>query len=431
MADLTDTLQTALAPWLGAPAWYVAFSGGLDSTVLLHLLAELGRRQELPPVTALHVHHGLQPAAEAWPAHCARVCAGLGIPLRVLEVQVAPGASLEAAARRARYEAFAEVLGEGELLLTAQHRDDQAETLLFRLLRGAGVQGLAGMPVRRSLGPGTLLRPLLGVGRARLEAWARQQGLAWVEDPSNADAGFDRNFLRHAILPVLRQRWPAADASLARAAGHLDEARALLDELAMEDLQAAGGPHVFDWLALPSLALAGLRGLSPARQRNLLRHWLAPFELPPDTRHWAGWAYLRDAAPEAAPRWRLGRGEVVRSGERIWYLPSGWDARPLVAVDWPAAMPEHRLPGNGLLRLEGVRPEGRLQVAYRQGGERLTLAGRGTRDLKRLLNEQGVPGFLRARLPLLYGDGRLLAVANLPDLQPPGLGLHWQPPGLS
>ncbi|MGH8352506.1 MAG: tRNA lysidine(34) synthetase TilS, partial [Pseudomonas sp.] len=158
---LESRLLSALVPWLAAPAWRVAFSGGLDSTVLLHLLVRLAEREALPALSAIHIQHGLQAAAAAWPEHCRQVCTALGVPLRVCHVQVAPGSSLERAAREARYAAFAESLGAGELLLTAQHRDDQAETLLFRLLRGAGVRGLAGMPRSRPLGRGQLLRPLL------------------------------------------------------------------------------------------------------------------------------------------------------------------------------------------------------------------------------------------------------------------------------
>ena len=164
---LESRLLQALAPWREAGGWCVAFSGGLDSTVLLHLLAQLARSEALPALSALHVHHGLQAAADGWPAHCQAVCRSLGIPLRVERVQVAVGGSIEQAARDARYRAFQANLGEGQVLLTAQHLDDQAETLLFRLLRGAGLRGLAAMPASRPLGGGRLCRPLLGVGTHR------------------------------------------------------------------------------------------------------------------------------------------------------------------------------------------------------------------------------------------------------------------------
>ena len=187
---LESRLLQALAPLARSGGWCVAFSGGLDSTVLLHLLAQLARSEALPALSALHVHHGLQAAADGWPAHCQAVCRSLGIPLRVERVQVAVGGSIEQAARDARYRAFQANLGEGQVLLTAQHLDDQAETLLFRLLRGAGLRGLAAMPASRPLGGGRLCRPLLGVSRAELEAYAQAHRLDWVEDPSNQDPRF-------------------------------------------------------------------------------------------------------------------------------------------------------------------------------------------------------------------------------------------------
>lgn len=428
---LESRLLAVLAPWRDTPGWRLAFSGGLDSTVLLHLLVRLGRRHRLPPLTALHVHHGLQRVADDWPEHCRQVCARLGVPLQVLRVRVEAGASLERAAREARYRVFAELLGEGELLLTAQHQDDQAETLLFRLLRGAGVRGLAAMPGMRPLGRGRLLRPLLEVSRGELERYAVAQGLRWVEDPSNRDQHFSRNFLRHRVLPLLAERWPQATRSMARSAAHMAEARELLDDLARLDLAVAGDEGDFSWLGLPSLALAPLLGLSPARQRNALRHWLEPFTLLPDTDHWAGWEALCKAAPEAAPVWRLARGEVQRGAGRIWWLAGDWLQPPVGPLSWSEPTVPLALPGNGCLQLQGRGPGGPLEVRYRQGGEVLAVAGRGHRDLKRLLNERGLPGFVRGRLPLLYRGAELLAVAALPGLDGPPDGvwsLLWRPP---
>jgi tRNA(Ile)-lysidine synthase len=421
-----------LAPWRAAPAWRVAFSGGLDSTVLLHLLADLAQREALPPLSAIHIHHGLQAAAEAWPAHCRRMCDRLGIALQVQAVEVGPGASLERAAREARYAAFAAVLGDGEVLLSAQHRDDQAETLLFRLLRGAGVRGLAGMPQSRPLGMGQLLRPLLHCSRAELEAYAAEQRLSWVEDPSNADERFSRNYLRRRVMPVLAARWPQAAANMARSAVLLGESAQLLDELAQVDLATALAPSPWTWLPLPSLALAPLRTLGAARQRNVLRYWLRERTPMPDVEHWAGWHALLSAAGDAAPIWRLASGDLRRADERLWWLSGDWlraPAPPSVAPQTDQAL---ELTGNGCVRIEGsLSGAGQWRLAYRQGGEVLNLPGRGHRDLKRLLNERQVPAFVRARLPLLLCDGEVRAVANLPGLDGPLDGqwwLSWQPP---
>ncbi|VVP69339.1 tRNA(Ile)-lysidine synthase [Pseudomonas fluorescens] len=427
---LPANLLKKLAPWRNAPAWHIAFSGGLDSTVLLHLLASLANTETLPPLSAVHVHHGLQAAADAWPAHCQSICDNLGVPLSVKRVQVQPSASLERAAREARYRAFAEVTGAGEVVLTGQHRDDQAETLLFRLLRGAGVRGLAAMPAQRPLAGGYLVRPLLDVSREALEVYAHEHQLKWIEDPSNADSRFSRNYLRHRVLPALTERWPQAVTGLARTAEHLGEAQGLLDELALLDLQAASKASVFPWLGLPSLALAPLCELSDARQRNALRHWLAPLTRLPDSDHWAGWHSLRDAKGDAQPLWRLADGELHRCGQRIWWLPSTRSEFSDAKVSWPDPQNPLELPGNGQLTLTGEAPEGPLEVRYRQGGEILEVPGRGRRDLKRLLNESGVPGFVRGRLPLLYQGEQLLGGPSLAGLWPAPSDdwqLHWMP----
>lgn len=432
MIDLSARLLQNLKPWRNATAWRIAFSGGLDSTVLLHLLAHLAKTESLPALSAIHVHHGLQVAADAWPAHCQSVCNALSVPLHVVHVQVQSGASLERAARDARYGAFVEATQANELLLTAQHRDDQAETLLFRLLRGAGVRGLSGMPSARPLGRGYLLRPLLDVSRAELEAYATEHQLHWIEDPSNQDRQFSRNYLRHQVFPVLTERWPQAMATMARSAAHLSEAQALLDELAQIDLAEATTVNDFDWLGVPSLALAPLLRLSAARQRNALSHWLAALTRLPDSDHWSGWEDVRDATGDARPVWRLADGELHRSAGRIWWLSGCWLRNPPPAVHWTDPSKSLALPENGLLTLTGQIPDGPLQIRYREGGEVMHLADRGHRDLKRLLNERGVPAFARGRLPLLCRDEQLLAVGSVQGLNGSGQHgwlLHWRPPG--
>ena len=430
MSDISALLLHALNPWRKAKAWHVALSGGLDSTVLLHLLVQLRKTHALPALTAIHVHHGLQAIADAWPAHCQALCDGLGVPLQVVRVQVRSGPSIERAAREARYQEFAALTQADEVLLTGQHRDDQAETMLFRLLRGAGVSGLAGMPRQRRLGDGDMCRPLLDVSRTALENYAHAHGLNWVEDPSNAHSDFSRNYLRHEVLPILTRRWPQAAATLARSAAHCAEAQGLLDELAGQDLGGARTDTAFAWLGLPSLELAPIARLSPARQRNALRHWLAHLSRMPDTEHWAGWEVMRDARDDAQPIWRLADGELHRAGGRIWWLSGEWLQSPCAPFQWLHPEAPLALPGNGQLRLIGDAPQGPLQVNYRLGGEVMTLAQRGRRDLKRLLNERGVPLFARGRLPLVYCNEQLLAVANVSGLDSSPCGrwqLQWLP----
>ncbi|NYH07791.1 tRNA lysidine(34) synthetase TilS [Pseudomonas moraviensis] len=428
--DLPSRLLRNLKPWLSASHWRIAFSGGLDSTVLLHLLANLAKTESLPVLSAIHVHHGLQAVADAWPAHCQAVCDELAVSLQVVRVQVQPGASLERAARDARYAAFSAATQANDLLLTGQHRDDQAETLLFRLLRGAGVRGLSGMPATRALGQGSLVRPLLDVTRAELEAYAHDHGLRWVEDPSNQDRQFSRNYLRHQVMPQLAGRWPQAHASMARSAAHLREAQGLLDELAQIDLAQASLPGEFEWSGLPSLEFAIIAGLSDARQRNALSHWLEPLTRLPDTDHWSGWTDMRGAGKDASPIWRLADGELHRSAGCLWWLSGQWLRTPVVSGDWHDLSSALRLPDNGRVMFIGQTPAGPLHIRYRQGGEVMDLAGRGHRDLKRLFNERAVPGFVRGRLPLLFRGEELLAVANLPGLDGnalEGWRLHWKP----
>ncbi|KJK02102.1 tRNA(Ile)-lysidine synthetase [Pseudomonas sp. 21] len=430
-AELESRLLSFLAPWRNAPAWRVALSGGLDSSVLLHLLAQLASRESLPAISAIHVHHGLQAVADAWPAHCQRFCDSLGVPMQVVRVQVDDGASLERAAREARYAAFAAALGEGECLLAGQHRDDQAETVLFRLFRGAGVRGLSAMTTSRPLGAGMLLRPLLGTYRAELEGYARSHGLSWVDDPSNARDDYDRNYLRNRVLPGIVQRWPSAVETISRSAEHLAEADGLLGELAQNDLISAGARNEYSGMQLPSLAIAALAELSEPRQRNALRHWLAPLARLPDSAHWAGWRDLRDAREDAEPIWRLADGELRRAHGRLWWLANPWLGFVPVNQTWRDPSKVLSLPGNGELRFDGEAPEGPLEVRYRQGGEVMALVGRGSRDLKRLLNEAAVPAFLRGRLPLLWRADELLGVALLPGLRVEagqGWTLRWTPP---
>lgn len=415
---IETTVLDALHTWRAAPSWCVAFSGGMDSTVLLYALAQLARTHAIPPLRAIYIHHGLQEAAHTWPAHCQYVCDQLQIPLHVIAVDVAADASVEQAARQARYAAFAQHLCADEVLLMAQHQDDQTETLLFRLMRGTGVAGLRGIPVSRALPQGHVVRPLLSVSHQQLLAYAKQHHLAWVEDPSNAADDFDRNYLRHHVVPTLKARWPQMQLNVQRTAQHMDEAQQLLDELAAVDAQYAQFEPVFDWLKLPCLDLNVLRSLSEARQKNVLRFWLTPLTLLPDTTHWAGWVALRDAQVDARPIWRLHSGAVLRYQNQVYWLPESWLQPPPEVHLCVTQAGCYTLPGNGCLQVQGKVAEP-LHVRYRQGAERFFIAGRGHRDLKRLLQEYKVPAFARTRIPILYLEQQAVAVANMPALNHP------------
>lgn len=260
LAQVGDFLDARTAP---AERLTLGLSGGCDSVVLLHLLSQLKLGGRL---TAIHVHHGLSPNADAWAQFCREYCARLEVPLTVCRVNVdrSTGLGLEAAARAARYQAFSELAG--DCLLLAQHRGDQAETVLLNLLRGSGVTGAAGMPAERAFGQRRLLRPLLAVPRVEIEAYARANALAWVEDESNADIALTRNFVRHQALTAVSQRFPAAEAALAQAATNFGEALGLLDALAEVDWQRVQAGE--------AARLADLRQLDLPRLKSLLRYRL-------------------------------------------------------------------------------------------------------------------------------------------------------------
>jgi tRNA(Ile)-lysidine synthase len=417
-------LLTTLHSLPAAERCHLAFSGGLDSCVLLHLLVSL--RDSLPwALQAIHVNHGLQVAADLWQAHCETLCEQYQIPLQVVQLSLtpAPGESLEAVAREARYRALAEHMAPGDLLLTAQHQDDQAETLLLQLLRGSGPAGLAAMPLLSRFYSGWQARPLLDIPKAAIETYARQYRLTWEEDSSNRDLRFDRNYLRHKVMPLLTERWPAASATLSRAARFSGELLALAKEEAQSDLaqarQGEGG----------ELSLERLRRFDSIRLRNLLRHWIVQSGAPlPGSRQLQRIELEAvNSRPDANPLivWR--GWEVRRFRDRL-YL-----GRSLPAFEAPEALSwEDRsrllLPeGLGWLSAEtgkgGIDPErwsnARIEVRFRQGGERCIPVGQAHhRPLKKLFQEWGVPVWQRSRLPLIYLDGELAAIPEHLVCQP-------------
>lgn len=399
---------------LPAPArdgrYVVAFSGGLDSTVLLHAMAAVAGEV---PVVAVHVHHGLQAAADDWAGHCRRQCEALGVPLTVAQVRVA--GSGEAAARDARYAALREQMQAGDVLLTAQHADDQAETFLLQALRGAGVAGLAAMPAVRAFGPGTLARPFLALSRAALGEYARERGLAWVEDPSNRDLAVARSALRQRVMPALADVRADPAAGLIQTAAAAAEAADLAGEVADEDARACAGP------VAASLELEWVAALSPARRRNLLRRWPERHGLPaiPPRQLEAVETELIPARRDAAPRVTWSGAELRRHRGRLFLMAPLAPAPEGFVAAWDGAESLALPPGCGWLvmtreRGVGLRDDaGPLTVRCRTGGERLRLPGRAhDTALKGWLQASGVPPWVRARLPLIHAGDRLAAVAD-------------------
>lgn len=460
----------------GAKVYWVALSGGLDSMVLLHALisAELS-----VPVKAVHVHHGLSPRADQWQSLCESTCRTWGVPLETVSVEVQRrGKGLEDAAREARYRVFEALLAPGERLLTAHHGDDQVETLLLRLMRGAGPRGLAAMARFRSLGEGALARPLLGLTRAELEGYAQAHQLQWVEDESNADRRFDRNFLRHEVVPQLRQRWPSVVSAWGESAALCAESEGLLGELAEEDLAQAVCPSVSGRPTVGQvLNIESLQRLSLPRRHNLLRYWVRVqgvavpgrerlieidkqlIDGREDARARVSWigefperSEPRDAESQGLQSQRSeARVELRRFRGGLYLLRSAWIAKSpepdqSIALDRATDLPQ-TLPCGGSLALEEALSQAnkiclrmdlpRLTLRWREGGERCRPVGRaGSQTLKKLLQEYHLEPWWRPKLPLIYSDTTLVAVGNLwicegfaaPPGQP-GYRVDWRPPG--
>lgn len=410
----------------------IGYSGGLDSGVLLHALA--GQAQvRSAGLRAIHVHHGLQAHADAWARHCAAVCNALGVDLVTAHVSVdrefADG--LEAAARAARYAAFEDALAPGATLVTAHHRDDQAETFLLRALRGSGPDGLVAMQAWRPFAAGQHWRPLLDTPRSALLAYAQAHSLHWLDDPSNDETRHDRNFLRHQIMPLLRERWPQADAAFTRSAGLMADATSLLQG---EDAKALALASTADPQAL---AVPALRAMPAARRARVLRRWVEGLKLPPLPYKGVDQieADLLTARSDARARFAW-RGTVIHRWRDLLHAQAAREPLdPQWQQQWDGAQ-TLGLPGGDTLSLHGAQAlPWPVQVCARSGGERITLPGREhSHSLKHVLQEFGIPPWEREVLPLLRDEeGGLLAVADLVYsarfdawLREHGARLHWR-----
>lgn len=456
MPELDHSLIAALTGALaGLPPrrrLLVGVSGGLDSLLLLRAAHRHVQAMPGTALLALHVHHGLSPQADAWARHVEDVCAALAVPCRTLRVDVDRSRpSREAAARDARHAAMTAQLQPGDALLLAHHADDQAETLLLRLLRGSGLGGLAAMrPARPVAGiPDVwMLRPWLAIPRARLADAAAHVGLAWVEDESNLDTAFDRNHLRRDVLPLLRARWPAFAITAAHTARRLANAEALLDEYLDGDLAPLLSERADH--AGPVLGVAGLLVHRPARQRALLRRWLRHAGAPLLEEAWLQQLLqLASARIDSEGELRVGGWEMHRFRGQLYAFPQLPPMRGVQEFSCelrgeidlgPACGRLQVLPADAVvgLPLAGVAPGTLVNVGFRRGGETLRPnAGSGSRPLKKVLQEHGVPPWLRARLPLVSCRGRLVAVGDLladaaftpTDVSPASLRLRWIAPG--
>ncbi|POT55859.1 tRNA lysidine(34) synthetase TilS [Citrobacter amalonaticus] len=407
----TLTLNTHL---LTSRQILVAFSGGLDSTVLLHQLVQWRERHPDVHLRAIHIHHGLSPHAESWVQHCEAVCEQWRVPLLVERVTlVDDGLGIEAHARRARYQAFAGTLLPGEILVTAQHLDDQCETFLLALKRGSGPAGLSAMGESSPFAGTQLIRPLLTQSRRALEQWAQAHALSWIEDESNQDDTYDRNFLRLKVVPLLQQRWPHFTQATARSAALCAEQESLLDELLAQDLADCVTPR-------GGLQLAPLMTMSVVRRAALLRRWLMMLNAPMPSRDALEriWQEVVCARADASPCLRFGEYEIRRYQSQLWWIKSviGQSETVIVWPSWqtplmlPAGLGTVQLVAGGELR--SPRAAEPVSIRFKASGVLHIVGRNGGRKLKKIWQELAVPPWRRDTTPLLFYGDTLIAAAG-------------------
>lgn len=416
-ASLIATLQRALDAAPPVPLC-VAYSGGPDSTALLHALAQVpdARARGL---RAMHIDHGLHAHSADWAKHCATFCRSLALPLTIVKVAVddARGEGIEAAARRARYAAFAGNLTAGEWLVLAHHRDDQIETVLLKLLRGAGPEGLGGMRVLRTFGAGSLWRPLLETPRTVIANYLIQNDIDAIDDPSNADHRITRNWLRHALLPSIHEHQPEAGAAILHAA---ELCRAAADYLATAAATAGATLTAADG----TLAAAGWLALPGALQAPVLDTWLRARNLPtpPDRARAELASQIVNAARDRVPTVNWPGAEVRVWRGRLYADPPSqpvpldwsthWDGTPLVLPADAGTLVLSPTGNHNPATL--ITPNAPLTVRFRQPADRLLLTRNGHHHrVRELLRDAGLPPWWRTRCPLIYSGAQLLAAGDL------------------
>ena len=440
MSELSE-LDSALIPWkqaiVAAPQILVGLSGGMDSILLLKLLSE---QVDTKLIQAVHINHGLSENADQWQQFAKDYCQQLGVEFYAEKVQlVVSGEGIEAAARDARYAVFKSRLKKDGLLFLAHHADDQVETVLYRLLRSSGSKGLAGMPESRVLGLGQLVRPLLAYSKESIHREAVKKGLKWIEDDSNLDDRFDRNYIRNQVIPVVAKRWPQYPQAIMQSAGLSDQANQLTQDLALEDLARLDeSKERAGW----SISMDGLSSLSVVRQKNLLRHWSEIKNLPAPSSKIINEilssvvAARQDASPEVI--WQ--NQYWARFQSRLYLLryqnkttqqdqSIHWNMQNSLVLADDSRVDARCAKGTGL-----AVSEESVEIRYRQGGERCKPQGRDrSSSLKKLLLEYQLPPWLRDRVPLFYVQDQLVAVGDLwvcegwsAKPKESGMEIHWQ-----
>ena len=441
--SLLTALSSAVLRHAGESRQLVlGFSGGLDSSLLLAVSCQFVTQNPSFGLRALHVNHGIHADSDKWESACKQQCSArqVSCAVRRADIPAHGGRRVsEDMARRARYACFEDELAPNETLLLAHHLDDQLETLMLRLNRGAGVGGLSGMPEARPLGEGWLLRPWLNFSRPELLEAAQQLGVTWLEDPSNTQLHHDRNLLRNSLLPQIEARWPEYRKSWAKSLALLGDSAALNSDLAQMDLDLCSAQTP------GRLRVTELKELSLLRRRNLLRYWLSR-----SLRSIPAWSLVMRLAEEAAiaaetpANWPCGEAQIYRyCGELVLILHDDFQAQDLLVPCPEASELSLELPNNGSLVIniekqgraeQSGREAAQLTVRYRRGGEVLRQQGRGSRLLKKAFNEAQIAPWLRDRTPLLYCGDQLIWAAGLRGLVTEEAvavsSVKWLPPAL-
>ncbi|MBW3694367.1 tRNA lysidine(34) synthetase TilS [Vibrio sp. T187] len=420
MSSLFETFTQSIQQLPEQPCRLVlAYSGGVDSRVLLELMAEY--RKQLPDLEclAVHVHHGLSENADQWVEHCQQTCEQLNILVHIerVSLDLTCGESIEKLARDARYHALNKHLNPGDVLLTGQHSDDQVETFLLALKRGSGPKGLSSMAAVKQFGHALILRPLLDASREQVVQYAQSKSLAWVEDESNTDQRFERNFIRHEVTPVLSERWPSFRQSVQRSAQLCAEQETLLDELLTLPLEQAIQKD-------QSLSIAELSQHSPLLRARLIRMWLEVLgsPMPSQKQLQLIWQEVANAQNDANPELKLAGGTIRRFANRLYLVGtqadvSGWSCKVTLnqELDLPDSLGKLLFTsddGNGRISLPTDSNE--LWGSFNPEGLSAHPVGRGhSRKLKKLFQEYQVPSWLRRRTPILMYQNQVVAVADL------------------
>jgi tRNA(Ile)-lysidine synthase len=420
LSRVLQAVLSSLENISGVKRFWVAFSGGIDSHVLLHVLASQRHQLKDIAIQVVHINHALNSKSDQWAEHCGNICEQLKIDFVDIDVDASPrtGESPEARARKVRYEAIAKLIKPEDCLLTAHHQDDQVETLLLQLMRGSGPKGLSAMPEVSVFEEGLIARPLIKVRREEIHAYAVAHKLQWIDDDSNADTKYDRNFIRHEIVPRLQQRWPSLSQTVSRSARNCAEAAEIIEQAADKALQEMNLGES------ESLSIVALQQFSLVEQRNILRRWLQSRELNTPSSVQLGQIIeqISTAAVDAMPRLTWEGSEVRRYRDQLFAMPQLKDFEMELPIQWSVDKPLV-IDDLGVLKVSpgigaGVAKKfitgDSLTVQFRQGGESIQPVNRKEKHaLKKLFQESGVPPWIRERTPLIYIGAELAVVGEM------------------